>query len=321
MALSDKRGVHKILSALRVSFVTCICLSISACALDRNSTRNLTLNKAHTTGFQDHTPRDYPGLVLMKPAQRVVTTVPSGEENKFYFSPRLIIFIEGDGAAWRNSGNTPPDNPTPDRLVPLDLAVLESHIVSQSLYPQARPTLIAYISRPCQFRLTPECNPTLWTNARYGQQAQALMTVAIENLLITARNKWSSRENRRMSLTLIGYSGGGVISALLATSRDDVDCLITLAAPLDIDAWTKSQQLSPLTGSQNPALNIRALRKINQYHFIGENDSVVPISALGNFRSKEATLQAHVLPGVNHRDGWVDAWKDVRKLTCLKEDS
>ena len=122
-------------------------------------------------------------------------------------------------------------------------------------------------------------------------------------------------------LSLVGHSGGGTIAALLAASRGDVDCLVTLAAPLDTDAWVENKGLSPLTGSQNPVALLDRLGSVRSHHFVGENDSVVRLEALGEFAIITNNRQVHLVPETSHTLGWTDSWKQLRQLTCLRENS
>ena len=295
-------------------------LCINACAVDPKSSRNYTLEKARETGFQDHTPRDFPGLVLLKQSQpNLKVAIPTATGSNM--TPHLIIFIEGDGAAWRRSGTSPPHDPTPEHLIPLELAILESGQLDLRVRTEERQTFIAYLSRPCQFRWASECNAALWTSARFGSQVQALMNSAVSALVQTTLGRSGIQSGSQPHLSLIGYSGGGAIAALLAASRDDVSCLITLAAPLDIRAWERDRGLSPLSGSQNPVDLLDRLAALRSHHFVGENDSVVRPAALGEFVNPANSRQVHLVPETSHTSGWTNSWKHLRQLTCLKENS
>ncbi len=62
------------------------------------------------------------------------------------------------------------------------------------------------------------------------------------------------------SLTVVGYSGGGAIAALLAAERDDIDRLVTVADNLDYRAWTSKNRMKPLKGSLSPVEHMDKLQ-------------------------------------------------------------
>lgn len=169
----------------------------------------------------------------------------------------LTIYIEGDGRAWQSRDNIS-SNPTPSDPVGFKLAL------------NAEKSNRVYLARPCQY--TPihdqkKCTPKLWTQHRFSYDVIKAMNEAISIIAL---------DYQPTSLTLIGYSGGGVIATLLANSRDDVGQLITIAAPLDHDAWTNYHQVSPLEDSINPA-ELSKVKCIPQTHYFGTNDEIVPL--------------------------------------------
>jgi hypothetical protein len=168
----------------------------------------------------------------------------------------LVIYIEGDGSAWK-SGSRPSDNPTPNNPVALSLAIQDTRLA------------VVYLARPCQFIDLPSkgCLESVWTNARFSQSVINSTNEAIESL---------KRQYQAKELILIGYSGGGAVASLIASQRDDVKTLVTVAGNLDTNAWVKTFGLDPLTGSVNPADRAKQLSKIKQIHFIGTNDQVIP---------------------------------------------
>ena len=168
----------------------------------------------------------------------------------------LVIYIEGDGSAWK-SGSRPSDNPTPNNPVALALAIQDT-----------RPAVV-YIARPCQFIDLPSkgCSEAVWTNARFSQPVISSTNEAITSL---------KRQYQAKELILIGYSGGGAVASLIASQRDDVKTLVTVAGNLDTNAWVNTFGLDPLTGSLNPADRAKQLSNIKQIHFIGTNDQVIP---------------------------------------------
>ncbi len=137
----------------------------------------------------------------------------------------LTIVIEGDGRAHDRLGRASPD-PTPDRAVGLELAM-------------AWPGPTAWLGRPCQYVQDAACSPADWTTHRFSEQAVSMTDSAVTEMMARAGAG---------QVRLVGWSGGGVMAALVAARRDDVAGLITIAAPLDVAGWTRSRGLSPLKG-------------------------------------------------------------------------
>ncbi|MDP1618972.1 alpha/beta fold hydrolase [Phenylobacterium sp.] len=137
----------------------------------------------------------------------------------------LTLVIEGDGRAHDRQGRASPD-PTPDRPVGLELA-------------KAWPHPAAWLGRPCQYVTDAACKRADWTTHRFSEEAVAMTDAAVSVLMARAGAE---------RVVLVGWSGGGVMAALVAARRDDVAGLVTIAAPLDLAAWTRSRGLSPLLG-------------------------------------------------------------------------
>ncbi|OYW95540.1 MAG: hypothetical protein B7Z13_01475 [Caulobacterales bacterium 32-67-6] len=137
----------------------------------------------------------------------------------------LTIVIEGDGRAHDRRGRASPD-PTPDRAIGRELA-------------EAWPDPAAWLARPCQYVQDPACKPADWTTHRFSEAAVAMTDAAVSALMARAGAK---------QVRLVGWSGGGVMATLVAARRADVAGLVTIAAPLDLKAWTRSRGLSPLQG-------------------------------------------------------------------------
>jgi|GEM_PF-2701242 len=137
----------------------------------------------------------------------------------------LTIVIEGDGRAHDRHGRASPD-PTPDKAVGLELA-------------KAWPGSAAWLGRPCQYVQDAACKPADWTTHRFSEEAVAMTDAAVSALMSRAQAE---------RVVLVGWSGGGVMATLVAARRDDVAGLVTIAAPLDLAAWTRSRGLSPLQG-------------------------------------------------------------------------
>jgi hypothetical protein len=166
----------------------------------------------------------------------------------------LTVVIEGDGRSHHLDGQ-PSADPTPRRPVGFEIALA---------WPR-RP--VAWLGRLCQYvrRLDPQCAPADWTGARFSDQAVAATNAAIDRLKAQAGAE---------RIALVGWSGGGVLATLVAAGRSDVAGLTTIAAPLDLDAWTSFHRITPLDGSQDPAR--LAPLAMAQAHLYGAEDEVTP---------------------------------------------
>ena len=206
---------------------------------------------------------------------------------------RLTVYIEGDGTAWRSRSRVSAD-PTPKNPVALRLALRDP-----------RPGLL-YLARPCQYlgreRLV-RCDPSLWTSARYSQRVVTAMGRAIT----------ASKESAGDQLVLVGYSGGGVIASLLAARRSDVDLLVTVAAPLDLRAWTSHHGVSPLADSLDPAAREAGGAPPCAFHFHGERDAVVPPAIIEAYRRRTEAggTRFFTVRGFGHHCCWARDWPEL----------
>lgn len=206
-------------------------------------------------------------------------------------SDHLVVYIEGDGFAWR-SRSTPSADPTPINPLALRLALV-------------RPADgVAYLGRPCQYVGANRhgCSQRYWTHARFSPEVIEAMDSALNQL----KDMFDARR-----LTLVGYSGGGAVAALLAVRRSDVIRLVTVAANLDHEAWTEYHRLSPLRESLNPIDDAIQLREISQVHFVGSADIVVPPKIVHTFKKRlghSPRVDVQTLSGFDHECCWVEAW-------------
>lgn len=213
----------------------------------------------------------------------------------------LIIYIEGDGAAWPTPYH-PPYDPTPTRPVALTMAAAD---------PSAA---VVYLGRPCQYLselALQGCDSAYWTERRFAPEVVAAYDEAID------RQKSAVAARR---LRLIGYSGGGVLATLLAARRNDVDVLITVAAPLALTEWVAWHTASALTGSLDPAQlgdNVSLPRSV---HFVGGKDEIVPPVVAESFiRRKGGHLE--VIPGFDHECCWTRDWARLLDGAMTKESA
>ncbi len=215
---------------------------------------------------------------------------------------RMTVYIEGDGNAWHRRSQVSSD-PTPNDPVSLRLAIRD---------PDAD---VLYLARPCQYLgkgSVENCDPSLWTVARYSQDVVTAMDRAI-----TAAK--ASPEDR---LTLVGYSGGGVVATLVAAGRSDVDELITVAAPLDTVAWTNHHRVSALEGSLNPLDNLPASKRTRAFHFHGGRDRTVPPAVVDRYRLRASSERTRflTLSEFTHQCCWVRDWRTLLSMNRKSGD-
>lgn len=210
----------------------------------------------------------------------------------------LTIYVESDGAPWRLR-DEPPQDPTPLRPLVLGMAVAD------------RSQPVAYLGRPCQYLDAASlsyCDPALWTRGRFRSDAVDMMTRAVDAL---------KRAAGVGVINLVGYSGGGAMAALLAARRDDVACLVTIAAPLDTTAWTAALGVSPLATSLNPLDYAQRLHKVRQTHFRGMRDRVVPPETIRKFIARVPGALILDIESFDHECCWASRWQELLGSSCL----
>jgi dienelactone hydrolase len=192
-------------------------------------------------------------LTLQAGARLLAAAVPTTRGGEV-----LTVVIEGDGRAHDRAGR-PTADPTPVRPVGLGIARAWPHGPA------------AWLGRLCQYVRARDrsCRPEDWTSDRFSESALAAADTAVEAL---------KRRTGAHRVVLVGWSGGGVIAAGLAARRSDVAGLVTFAAPLDVQAWTRAQGLSPLALAPEIADLGRRPLPVDQAHFLGAADRVVPPS-------------------------------------------
>lgn len=204
-------------------------------------------------------------------------------------TPRLLsVYIEGDGAPWVSPG-LPPRDPTPTRATVLALATAD------------RAAAVAYLGRPCQYLAAEDlssCDPAYWNEARFAPEVIEEYGHALEQL---------KAATGAIKLRLFGYSGGGVVAALLAACRTDVEQWTTIAAPLDLAEWTAAHGISPLARSIDPARLPPDTTQTPGKHWLGARDRIVPAAVVRNFtRRHGGTLT--VVPDFDHVCCWAEHW-------------
>jgi len=209
---------------------------------------------------------------------------------------RLTILIEGDGLAWISPSKSSSD-PTPLNPVSLKLALAykPDHAV-------------AYLGRPCQFTSQNEaqCTQKYWTSHRFSEE----VIIATDEAITALKTMTGASE-----VQLMGYSGGGAVAALVASRRVDVARLVTFAGNLDTTAWTELHQISPLSGSLNPADAVTELQAIPQVHYVGGHDRVIPAEIVESFHRllhPKTNSQIIIIPEADHRCCWQQVIREMK---------
>jgi dienelactone hydrolase len=202
---------------------------------------------------------------------------------------KLHIYLDGDGTPWEQQ-RWVADDPTSRN--PLILKLMH----------QDKSAAI-FLGRPCYhgFSKTTACHPKYWTSHRYSQAVVNSLVAALKKCLV----KYPFKQ-----LVLMGYSGGGTLAALIAPYFPEMTTLVTVAANLDVDAWSHYHGYSPLSESLNPAtfaLNAR----IRQIHLAGLKDTVVPAWIIKTYVDKQVNAIYLPFADFDHHCCWVDEWPKV----------
>jgi len=216
-------------------------------------------------------------------------------------SGSISIYIEGDGAAWPTPYH-PPRDPTPAKPLALALAAAD---------PAAT---VVYLGRPCQYldaQALPACDSAYWTERRFAPEVVAAYDEVLDRV---------KRRSGAGRLRLYGYSGGGVIATLLAARRNDVDALVTVAAPLSLAAWVAVHEATPLRGSLDPGELGENARFRHGVHFVGSEDRTVPPSVVERFVRRMGGRMER-LPGYDHDCCWLRDWPALLKTAADSESA
>ncbi len=197
----------------------------------------------------------------------------------------LHVYIEGDGRPWLHKNRVSLD-PTPRHLLMMELMVLDD-------------APAVYLGRPCYFEQSSPCSPIWWTHRRYSEPVVSSMAAALKH--------YSSGYE---SVVLMGHSGGGALAMLLAERIDEVQAVITLAANLDIKKWTLFHGYSPLEGSLNPALRPPLSAKIEQWHYVAEDDRNIQVQWLDPVIDRQPDAKLISIKG-DHSCCWRAQWNNI----------
>jgi pimeloyl-ACP methyl ester carboxylesterase len=109
-------------------------------------------------------------------------------------------------------------------------------------------------------------------------------------------------------IVLIGYSGGGTLAWLMAVRLPETVALVTIAANLDTEAWTRLHGYSPLAGSLNPATAPPLSAGVAQRHYAGARDANVPPSVARAFARHHPGASVIEVADFDHVCCWMARW-------------
>ncbi|SDW71192.1 hypothetical protein SAMN05421783_107148 [Thiocapsa roseopersicina] len=254
-------------------------LFLWSCATDPGQSAD-ALADSHGLTREVVSGRGFDHLIFRRPALPAGADHPAG----------IHVYLEGDGRPWETRHRVSID-PTPSNPLALKLMVRD-------------PAPVVYVGRPCYqgFAYAEGCRPELWTHDRYGSEVVESMVSAIEHAL---------PPSERPPITLIGYSGGGVLTMLIAERFEGVERVITVAANLDIDAWADHHGYNRLAGSLNPTRQGPLDPRIRQIHLFGDRDRQVPPWTIERFRAVNPDATFKSIPGFDHRCCWIEQWPKI----------
>jgi hypothetical protein len=227
------------------------------------------------------------------------TTVKTQQfEHRIYFKPSVLeknssilhVYLDGDGSPWHRKKWISKD---PTSRNPLTLLLME----------QDNNTAIM-LGRPCYHGAGPSkhCNNTLWTSHRYAKSVVTSMTHALQNWL---------QDKQYQEVILIGYSGGGSLAVLMAPFLDQVTTVLTVAANLDVAAWSRFHGYETLRGSLDPVAHPPLPMRIRQLHFAGSEDKIVPPDIIQSYIKKQKNAELIIVPEQNHSCCWQKIWPEI----------
>lgn len=197
------------------------------------------------------------------------------------------VYIEGDGFAF-NAHGQPTSDPTPRNTLVRELAFGDTH-----------PNVI-YMARACQFVQHKQCAQKYWTTARFAPEVITAQADALKQIVGSA------------PVTLVGFSGGAQVAALIAVLHPEIKVrqIITVAGNLDHPAWTKLHNVPPLSESLDLNDYRIAFAKLMQTHYVGTDDAVMPPALTRAFVADISSIVE--VKGASHNSGWTAVIPEIQ---------
>ena len=205
----------------------------------------------------------------------------------------LHVYLDGDGTPWEHS-----------RWIARD-PTSRNPIILQLMEIDQQPAI--FLGRPCYhgFSTAPQCHYRFWTSHRYSRQVVDSMAMAL--------NIWQQKHGYS-KVSLIGFSGGGALALLIAPNIPGLETVVTLAANLDVAAWSRYHGYRLLQDSLNPADQL-LISNPKQIHIAGPKDKIVPPMVIKSYLEKQKGLSTYlVYDNHDHYCCWSDQWAEILKL-------
>lgn len=212
-----------------------------------------------------------------------------------------VVYIEGDGAPSSYPGllnfSMPPSDPIGLRIAAQD--------GSQN---------VVYLTRPCGSYRTAkylgkdDCPGIFKTDAKFSEAVIQSYNRALDN--IKAYHDVTGFE-------LVGYDGGAAIATILASQRQDVTSLRTIAGNLDTKTTATLNNVLPPSKSYNPVDYASKLAGMPQRHFVGKLDKVTPPAVYASYAQALGSTPCNsvsLIDNADHEHGWVEQWNTLRTL-------
>ena len=205
----------------------------------------------------------------------------------------LHVYLDGDGTPWERN-----------RWVAVDPTARNPLILR--LMAQDKQAAIL-LGRPCYYGLnhSSECHNKYWTSHRYSKE--------VVDSMASVLNTWLTRYKFN-DVVLIGYSGGGSIAMLMADKIKNLMKVVTVSANLNVTAWSQFHGYSALKESLNPADETKLNEQVEQFHFAGQDDDIVPAFIINEYSDSQKNAKYYELAETDHSCCWEDKWPAILRI-------
>jgi hypothetical protein len=118
-----------------------------------------------------------------------------------------------------------------------------------------------------------------------------------------AANRLSSR-HRALAVELIGYSGGGAIALGMRGCTRHLVSITTIAANLDVNAWSEYHRYTPLVLSRDLTSPDEARPEIRETHWQCRGDRRVPPPITDAYFAAHPEARRVIVDNCSHEHGW-----------------